>query len=353
MVGGTSPTPPAADLQLPVDVRRPRPYEALAIYASSPTWTRCRACTSPRAACTPWPRPGRRRGAAGVELPLRHVGRPHPARVGHHRAGDGRGAHRWRASSRPTRWSATPTSRWPTARCCPASTRRGWPAAARTRRRASSGTSGCGAPPPDAAHHNIHFGSDWDGAFEAMLAGRAHARPVDPGDPAHSRRPGMAPEGCTLASTCSSPPPTSTDGRLGRRADPGSKTTSAAGWRPRLPHRGRGRGARGTRSTGSARAWSGARRSRCPTSSARPAIFRPGNVDKRAPGLVFVGSGTLPGVGVPMVLVSGKLAAERVDQLAGRRGGERPSRSRRATSGAGSSTSARHHLLLVHPGAAP
>jgi phytoene desaturase len=44
--------------------------------------------------------------------------------------------------------------------------------------------------------------------------------------------------------------------------------------------------------------------------------FRPGNVDDRAPGLVFVGSGTVPGVGVPMVLVSGRLAAERVDEMA-------------------------------------
>ena len=43
--------------------------------------------------------------------------------------------------------------------------------------------------------------------------------------------------------------------------------------------------------------------------------FRPNNVTKHAPGLVFVGSGTLPGVGVPMVLVSGRLAAERVDQV--------------------------------------
>jgi phytoene desaturase len=43
--------------------------------------------------------------------------------------------------------------------------------------------------------------------------------------------------------------------------------------------------------------------------------FRPGNVDKRAPGLVLVGSGTVPGVGVPMVLISGRLAAQRVSQL--------------------------------------
>lgn len=40
--------------------------------------------------------------------------------------------------------------------------------------------------------------------------------------------------------------------------------------------------------------------------------FRPKNVDKQLPGLVFAGSGTVPGVGVPMVLVSGRLAAERV-----------------------------------------
>ena len=40
--------------------------------------------------------------------------------------------------------------------------------------------------------------------------------------------------------------------------------------------------------------------------------FRPSNVTSRAPGLVFAGSGTVPGVGVPMVLVSGKLAAARV-----------------------------------------
>ena len=40
--------------------------------------------------------------------------------------------------------------------------------------------------------------------------------------------------------------------------------------------------------------------------------FRPPNVEKRLPGLFFAGSGTVPGVGVPMVLISGKLAAQRV-----------------------------------------
>jgi phytoene desaturase len=46
--------------------------------------------------------------------------------------------------------------------------------------------------------------------------------------------------------------------------------------------------------------------------------FRPGNVEPRFPGVFFAGSGTTPGVGVPMVLISGELAAERVrDYLGG------------------------------------
>ena len=40
--------------------------------------------------------------------------------------------------------------------------------------------------------------------------------------------------------------------------------------------------------------------------------FRPKNLEKRVPGFFVAGSGTTPGVGVPMVLVSGRLAAERV-----------------------------------------
>jgi len=43
--------------------------------------------------------------------------------------------------------------------------------------------------------------------------------------------------------------------------------------------------------------------------------FRPSNVEGRAPGLVFVGSSTVPGVGVPMVLISGRLAAQRVASM--------------------------------------
>jgi phytoene desaturase len=40
--------------------------------------------------------------------------------------------------------------------------------------------------------------------------------------------------------------------------------------------------------------------------------FRPANVAPKVGNVVFTGSGTVPGVGVPMVLISGRLAAERI-----------------------------------------
>jgi phytoene desaturase len=40
--------------------------------------------------------------------------------------------------------------------------------------------------------------------------------------------------------------------------------------------------------------------------------FRPSNLAKGFENVVFTGSGTQPGVGVPMVLISGRLAAERI-----------------------------------------
>jgi phytoene desaturase len=40
--------------------------------------------------------------------------------------------------------------------------------------------------------------------------------------------------------------------------------------------------------------------------------FRPSNLERGLPGMFFACSGTVPGVGVPMVLISGKLAASRV-----------------------------------------
>jgi len=40
--------------------------------------------------------------------------------------------------------------------------------------------------------------------------------------------------------------------------------------------------------------------------------FRTATLDRRIENLVFCGSNTQPGVGVPMVIVSGRLAADRI-----------------------------------------
>jgi phytoene desaturase len=40
--------------------------------------------------------------------------------------------------------------------------------------------------------------------------------------------------------------------------------------------------------------------------------FRPANLARGWDNVVFAGSGTVPGVGVPSVLISGRLAAERI-----------------------------------------
>ena len=44
------------------------------------------------------------------------------------------------------------------------------------------------------------------------------------------------------------------------------------------------------------------------------AYFRPHNQDRHVNGLFFVGQGTYPGIGMPMVMISARLVAERVVQ---------------------------------------
>jgi phytoene desaturase len=173
-----------------------------------------------------------------------------------------------------------------------------------------------GLPPADAAHHNIHFGRDWDGAFRALI--HDGVRMPDPSIlvTLHSLDdPSLAPDGCT--SIYALEPTPNLDGKVDwvaegeRIADSLRAQVAALGYptdvvveRMYDPLDWEAMGMeRGT-----------------PFALAHTFLqtgpFRPNNVDKRVPGLVFTGSSTLPGVGVPMVLVSGKLAAERVHQLA-------------------------------------
>jgi phytoene desaturase len=173
-----------------------------------------------------------------------------------------------------------------------------------------------GLPPADAAHHNIHFGHDWDGSFRALI--NDGVRMPDPSIlvTLHSLDDrSLAPAGCS--SIYALEPVPNLDGHIdwGRERDRivESMRTKVASlgyptdvvveriydpldWEALGMERGTPFALAHTfRQTGP---------------------FRPNNVDRRVPGLVFTGSSTLPGVGVPMVLVSGKLAAARVDEYA-------------------------------------
>jgi phytoene desaturase len=173
-----------------------------------------------------------------------------------------------------------------------------------------------GVPPAEAAHHNIHFGHDWDGSFKALI--HDGVRMPDPSIlvTLHSLDDrALAPDGCSSIYVLEPTP--NLDGRIGwgrerdrimesmrqRVAGLGYPTDVVVeriydpnDWQAMGMERGTPFALAHTfRQTGP---------------------FRPNNVDKRVPGLVFTGSSTLPGVGVPMVLVSGKLAAERVEQYA-------------------------------------
>lgn len=176
-----------------------------------------------------------------------------------------------------------------------------------------------GLPPADAAHHNIHFGEQWDQSFRALI--HDGVRMPDPSIlvTLHSLDDrSLAPDGCSSLYVLEPVP--NLDGRIDwvreRERITDSIRAKVAGlgyptdvvvervydpldWEAMGMERGTPFALAHTfRQTGP---------------------FRPGNVDRRVPGLVFTGSSTVPGVGVPMVLVSGKLAAERVQQYAEQR----------------------------------
>ena len=175
-----------------------------------------------------------------------------------------------------------------------------------------------GLPPTDAAHHNIHFGEDWDKSFEALI--EDGVRMPDPSIlvTLHSLDDRtLAPDGCTSLYVLEPTPNLSGTIDWSRErdrivADLQAKVGSLGyptdvvvdqvydpqDWERMGMEQG------------------------TPFALAHTFFqtgpFRPNNVDRKVPGLVFTGSSTLPGVGVPMVLVSGKLAAQRVDAYARR-----------------------------------
>ena len=171
-----------------------------------------------------------------------------------------------------------------------------------------------GGPPEGTARHNIHFGAAWDESFKALT--KRGTRMKDPSimvGVASVDDPTLAPDGCSTIYALEPVP--NLDGRIDwarhgerirhelkqRVADLGYPTDDVVveRWYDPLDWEAMGL-ERGT-----------------PFSLAhtfrQTGPFRPRNVDRRVPGLVFTGASTTPGVGVPMVLISGKLAARRVD----------------------------------------
>ncbi len=174
-----------------------------------------------------------------------------------------------------------------------------------------------GTPGPEVGHHNIHFGREWDTAFEALID-RGELMP----DPSRLvtvptvTDPTAAPDGCSTLYVLEPVPHTGSGLDWSRESGPmrerlhafldrsgyptdvvEERLVTPDDWEARGMHLG----------TPFALAHT----------FGQSGPFRPSNVDRRVPGLVLAGSGTTPGVGIPMVLVSGKLAAERVQQYAG------------------------------------
>jgi phytoene desaturase len=165
------------------------------------------------------------------------------------------------------------------------------------------------------AHHNIHFGADWDGVFDELI--KKQQLMSDPSFlvtvPSHDD-PELAPKGKHSYYVLFPTPNLDADidwrtakksyresmmRTIESRGYPGfdeavevEEITTPLEWEEMGMERG------------------------APFASAHTFFqtgpFRPRNLAKGYENIVFAGSGTQPGVGVPMVLISGKLAAERI-----------------------------------------
>jgi phytoene desaturase len=168
---------------------------------------------------------------------------------------------------------------------------------------------------PAQAHHTVHLGRDWKGTFEAL-----------------TRHGGVQPDPSLLVTY---PSPEDPDAAPPGHAtlyvlEPTANTGAGLDWtevgprlRERLFRRLAALGYGDLRRDSAAElvvdppAWEALGLSAGTPFSldhrlGQTAWFRPANASATVPGLFFAGMGTVPGVGVPMVLLSGRLAAERV-----------------------------------------
>ncbi len=165
------------------------------------------------------------------------------------------------------------------------------------------------------AHHNIHFGQSWDGVFDELINKKTLM--TDPSllvtVPTHDD-PGLAPQGKSSYYVLFPTP--NLDAGIDWEIE-GPK------YRDRMIATMEARGYEGfgdsieveTMTTPLDWQRQGMERG-APFASAHTFFqtgpFRPRNLAEGFENVVFAGSGTQPGVGVPMVLISGRLAAERI-----------------------------------------
>jgi phytoene desaturase len=169
----------------------------------------------------------------------------------------------------------------------------------------------------DIAHHNIHFGRSWRSAFDEVIRqGRLMSDPsLLVTNPTRSD-PALAPEGkhtyYVLAPTPNlSAPMLDWRGSLG-----GTYRSELIATLEQRGYVGFGDGIEVSQFVTPADWADQGLAAGTPFAAAhtfrQTGPFRPGNLHPSLDNVVFVGSGTQPGVGVPMVLISGRLAAERV-----------------------------------------
>lgn len=173
-----------------------------------------------------------------------------------------------------------------------------------------------GTMPEQANHHNIHFGADWRGSFDTLL--RDGVRMPDPSILVSSPTvtdAALAPPGGSVLYALEPVP--NLDGKIDWEATgPRAREDLLA----RLGALGYPVDDIAVEQFSDPIAWETLGYERGTPFSLAHRFFQSGpfrtkNVDQRIPGLVLVGMGTVPGVGIPMVLLSGHLAAERVDAL--------------------------------------
>lgn len=172
---------------------------------------------------------------------------------------------------------------------------------------------GLANPLKDAAHHNIHFARDYRASFDELLAGRMQRDASwfltvpTIGDPS------LAPDGGSVGFYLLPTPNLHGDAIDWDAQGPRELRLAVR----RLEQAGYGTPEVITSHVVTPADW---RRQGMAAGTPFAAShhflqtgpFRPRNVAPTVDGVVFAGSSTTPGVGVPMVLISGKLAAERV-----------------------------------------